>query len=184
MFAVTMVREGAGGGEGGGGGKGQMRGMKWTGSIVDVSDSGVGAVKTPTSEGCTRYPGGFNVVINLLTLLFLTPSTGVLALCEGEQDFDCECVSLAPQALLETVTENMAAFIYAVWNPLASSTKLDTLRLTRSPRPDLPLPLVQNDNAPFDSVDESSSWSLASDSGRLSGQSASGMTVSRLDAHE
>jgi hypothetical protein len=181
MFAVVTGREGDNG-EGGGGGKGQMSGIKWTASTLAASDSGVGAVNTPTSEGCTRYPGGFNVVINLLLLLI--PSTRTFIFRGGERDFDRAYVSLPPTALVEAVTENMAAFIYAVWNPLASSTKLDTPRLTRSPRLDLALPLALNVNAPFDSVVDSSSWSLASDSGKLSGQSASETGVSRLDAHE
>jgi hypothetical protein len=93
MFAVVMAREGSGG-EGGGGGKGQMSGIKWTASILGVSDSGVGAVNTPTSEDSTRYPGGFNVVINLL--LLLTPSTWAFILRGGERDADRKYGSLPP----------------------------------------------------------------------------------------
>jgi len=90
IFAVIMAREGVEEEEdgvrvGGGGGKGQMSGMKWMASIVRVSDPGVGAMNTPTSDGCTRYPGGFNVVINLL-LVLLSPSTS--AMRWGERDVD------------------------------------------------------------------------------------------------
>jgi len=86
IFAVIMAREGVEeeDGVGGGGGKGQMRGMKWMASRVRVSDPGVGAMNMPTSDGCTRYPGGFNVVINLL--LVLSPST--CAMRWGERDVD------------------------------------------------------------------------------------------------
>jgi len=44
------------------GGKGDISGIKWMISAVTVSDSGVGAMKIPTSKLRARNPGGFSVL--------------------------------------------------------------------------------------------------------------------------
>jgi hypothetical protein len=98
-----------------------------------------------------------------------------------DEDLNCARKTYGSEA---TETENNVAFIYADWIPLASSTKVDTPTLTRFPSVDDFLPRTLNVNAPSDSVFESSTCVVDSESGKPRGPSANEMAVSRFDAQE